>query len=126
MSPAGPSWYDVLGVDPDATAEEIRAAWRAGIADLDPSDRRFRSLNQAAEVLLDEESRAAYDADLAEPASAPVPSTVEPDEQASVGGRAATSAARSGVGVWVVVTSARERSETAVAGGTECLRSSNS
>ncbi len=62
---AGPSWYDVLGVEPDASHEEIRAAWRAGIADLDPTERRFRSLNQAAEVLLDEQSRAAYDAELA-------------------------------------------------------------
>ncbi len=62
---AGPSWYDVLGVDPTADAAEIRAAWRAAIADLDPTERRFRSLNQAAEVLLDEQSRAAYDAELA-------------------------------------------------------------
>lgn len=63
---AGPSWYDVLGVDPTADTDEIRAAWRAGIADLDPSDRRFRSLNQAAEVLLDPASRATYDASLVE------------------------------------------------------------
>ncbi|CAB4771390.1 unannotated protein [freshwater metagenome] len=62
---AGPSWYDVLGVEPTADAAEIRAAWRAAIADLDPTERRFRSLNQAAEVLLDEQSRAAYDAELA-------------------------------------------------------------
>lgn len=67
---AGPSWYDVLGVESDASTEEIRAAWRAGIADLDPSERRFRSLNQAAEVLLDEQSRSAYDAGLAAPAPA--------------------------------------------------------
>ncbi|KQQ39714.1 J domain-containing protein [Nocardioides sp. Leaf307] len=59
-----PSWYDVLGVDPDASTDEVRAAWRAAIADLDPADRRFRSLNQAAEVLLDPERRAAYDATL--------------------------------------------------------------
>lgn len=79
---AGPSWYDVLGVDPSADADEVRAAWRAGIADLDPSDRRFRSLNQAAEVLLDPESRAAYDASLAEPtaspAAAPAPAASPP------------------------------------------------
>lgn len=69
---SGPSWYDLLGVDPTADAEDVRAAWRAGIADLDPSDRRFRSLNQAAEVLLDPDARAAYDASLAAPA---VPTT---------------------------------------------------
>jgi len=62
-----PSWYDVLGVEADASAEEVRAAWKSGIADLDPSDRRFRLLNQAAEVLLDPEQRAAYDASLAPP-----------------------------------------------------------
>ena len=78
---AGPSWYDLLDVDRDASSEEIRTAWRAAIADLDPSDRRFRSLNQAAEVLLDPAARAAYDAGLegagtdlgAAPALAPGP-----------------------------------------------------
>ena len=71
---AGPSWYDVLGVEPDASHEDIRAAWRAGIADLDPTERRFRSLNQAAEVLLDEQSRATYDAELAGGGAATAPS----------------------------------------------------
>ena len=42
---------------PDASADEIRAAWKTGIADLDPTDRRFRVLNQAAEVLLDPASQ---------------------------------------------------------------------
>lgn len=64
-----PSWYDLLDVDRDASPEQIRAAWKARIADLDPTDRRFRVLNQAAEVLLDPKRRAAYDAELAaEPA----------------------------------------------------------
>ena len=58
---AGPSWYDVLGVAPDASTDEVRTAWRSAIADLDPTDRRFSSLNQAAEVLLDRDRRAAYD-----------------------------------------------------------------
>lgn len=74
-----PSWYDVLDVAPDAPADEIRAAWRAAIADLDPTDRRFGALNRAAEVLLDPERRAAYDADLAPdpvPESAPAPEPV--------------------------------------------------
>ncbi len=60
-----PSWYDLLGVEPSATESEIRSAWKAAIADLDPADRRFRVLNRAAEVLLDPEQRAAYDAELA-------------------------------------------------------------
>ncbi len=69
-----PTWYDLLGVEPDAPAEEIRVAWRSAIADLDPGDRRFRTLNEAAEVLLDADRRAAYDRTLeAEPAVAEPP-----------------------------------------------------
>jgi len=60
-----PSWYDLLDVDPTATPEEIRAAWKNAVEGLDPTDRRFKSLNRAAEVLLDPERRAAHDADLA-------------------------------------------------------------
>ncbi|WP_426242439.1 J domain-containing protein [Nocardioides sp. LHG3406-4] len=63
---ASPSWYDVLDVDPTADADEVRAAWKAAIADLEPTDRRFQTLNRAAEVLLDPTRRAAYDAELAE------------------------------------------------------------
>jgi Mce-associated membrane protein len=61
----GPHHYDVLDVDPSASTDEIRDAWRAAIAELTPADRRFRLFNQAAEVLLDPERRAAYDAELA-------------------------------------------------------------
>ena len=66
VSPGGvsPSWYDVLDVDLGATETEVRAAWKAAIADLEPTDRRFRLLNQAAEVLLDRDRRAAYDVEL--------------------------------------------------------------
>ncbi len=74
---AGPNWYDVLDVDPSASPEEVRDAWRAAIADLTPADRRFRLYNQAAEVLLDPERRAAYDAALAEQDAAE-PETGEP------------------------------------------------
>jgi Mce-associated membrane protein len=73
-----PTWYDVLGVAPDASTEEVRAAWRAGIADLDPTERRFALLNEAAQVLLDPERRAAYDAEIgvgAEPEPEPAPET---------------------------------------------------
>ncbi|MEI5675418.1 MULTISPECIES: J domain-containing protein [unclassified Nocardioides] len=74
-----PTWYDVLDVEPDATADEIRAAWKTSIADLDPGDRRFRTLNQAAEVLLDPTRRAAYDRELAQQAE-PIDEPVdEPD-----------------------------------------------
>lgn len=67
MSTSTPSWYDVLGVAPDAPADEVRAAWRSAIADLDPTEPRFGVLNRAAEVLLDPERRAAYDAELVPP-----------------------------------------------------------
>jgi Mce-associated membrane protein len=59
-----PHWYDLLDVDPDASSDEIRAAWRTAIADLDPGDRRFRAYNEAAAVLLDPARRAEYDASL--------------------------------------------------------------
>jgi Mce-associated membrane protein len=59
-----PTWYDLLGVEPDASPDEIRTAWKAAIADLDPGDRRFRTLNEAAEVLLDANRRAEYDVSL--------------------------------------------------------------
>jgi Mce-associated membrane protein len=71
-----PTWYDLLGVEPGASAAEIRAAWKAAITDLEPGDRRFRRLNEAAEVLLDPGRRAAYDATL-EPDPEPEPEPVE-------------------------------------------------
>ncbi len=84
---SAPNWYDVLDVDSAATTEEIRVAWRDAIADLTPADRRFRLYNQAAEVLLDPERRAAHDAVLAEeaaesaPVAAPVTSPATSPEQ---------------------------------------------
>jgi Mce-associated membrane protein len=71
-----PSWYDVLDVDRDASADEVRAAWRAGIADLEPGSRRFAALNTAAEVLLDPARRTAYDASLAEQDAGAEPETL--------------------------------------------------
>lgn len=62
-----PTWYDLLDVSRDASADEIRTAWKAQIADLEPGDRRFDALNRAAKVLLDPEARASYDAGLVAP-----------------------------------------------------------
>jgi Mce-associated membrane protein len=59
------SLYDLLDVDETASADEIKAAWKSAIADLDPTDRRFRAYNDAAAVLLDADKRATYDAELA-------------------------------------------------------------
>ncbi|ANH37174.1 Chaperone protein DnaJ [Nocardioides dokdonensis FR1436] len=89
MSASVASWYDVLGVEPDASPEQVREAWRAGIADLDPSERRFRLLNQAAEVLLDPERRAEHDAALAADAAEP---SAEPSATPSAEPSAAPSA----------------------------------
>lgn len=79
-----PSWYDLLGLDPSASDAEVRAAWKATIADLEPTDRRFRLANQAAEVLLDPDRRAAYDAELAAEADPVVEAepVVEPEPEA--------------------------------------------
>lgn len=68
-----PDWYELLDVPRDADTDTIRAAWKAAVADLDPTDRTFRVYSQAASVLLDDERRAAYDAQLA---------AEEPDEVA--------------------------------------------
>src|SRR5918995_6807333 len=67
------SLYDLLDVDEHATPEQIRSAWKVAIADLDPTDRRFRAYNDAAGVLLDPGKRAAYDAELAAGRDEPEP-----------------------------------------------------
>lgn len=95
-----PSWYDVLDVAPDATADEIRVAWRSAIADLEPGSRRFATLNQAAEVLLDEQRRAAYDAERATlELEAPV---VELTKDVSPAAPTHSETAGSGVPTWLL------------------------
>lgn len=82
-----PHWYDLLDVDQDASADEIRAAWKTAIADLDPGDRRFRAYNDAAAVLLDPVRRAEYDAAIAEaaqPEPTPEPTADEPTADEAV------------------------------------------
>lgn len=72
------SYYDILGVPPAASRDEIRAAWRDAADRFEPgsggSSAQFRLFNDAAETLLDPERRKEYDAQLgaasrAEPAS---------------------------------------------------------
>jgi len=72
--------YDLLNVPETATADEIRAAWKDAIADLDPTAPRFRAFSDAAGVLLDEDRRAAYDAELA--AERAAATEAEPDTEA--------------------------------------------
>jgi Mce-associated membrane protein len=104
-----PSWYDVLDVEPTASADEVRAAWRAGIADLEPGSRRFQTLNEAAEVLLDKDRRAAYDAELAaqrrEPVLDPTPHDSTDDESEAdpdAGTTVPRAASRRVVPLWVI------------------------
>lgn len=82
MTTSRVTYYDVLGVAPDADADTIRAAWRAVVDRFDPVEGgpQFKLYTAAAEVLLHPERRAAYDAELAgqapsvaaEPAAVPV------------------------------------------------------
>jgi Mce-associated membrane protein len=80
-----PTWYDVLGVSRDASTDEIRAAWRSATDRFGPgaSSSQFRMFNQAAEVLLDPERRAAYDEGLAAPEADPAPVEGSPEEPAA-------------------------------------------
>ncbi len=68
-----PTLYDVLGVSRAAGPDRVRAAWREAADAIEPGEgsaQRLRRVNEAAEVLLDPERRAAYDATLAQPPSA--------------------------------------------------------
>ena len=85
-----PTWYDLLDVPPDASTDEVRAAWRQQIADLEPGDRRFDTLNRAASVLLDPDTRSAYDAGLEPAVTEPAP--VEPSTDGTTDGTTADEA----------------------------------
>lgn len=64
------SWYDVLGVSNDATAEDIQKAYRAKAREFHP-DRagndgsQFKRMKEGVDVLLDPEQRKNYDKKLA-------------------------------------------------------------
>jgi Mce-associated membrane protein len=77
-----PTWYDILGVARDATPEQVKAAWRAATDKFEPGSgtSQWRLFNEAADVLLDPERRAAYDAELAGGAGPEATAEVEPVE----------------------------------------------
>lgn len=62
-------YYDVLGVSRDASAEELKKAYRSQAKKLHPdqnhgdknAEQRFKELNEAYDALKDEQTRAAYD-----------------------------------------------------------------
>lgn len=62
----GPTWYDILGVEPDASAEQIKAAWRNATDKFEPGTgaSQFRLFNEGADVLLNPDKRREYDATL--------------------------------------------------------------
>lgn len=57
--------YEVLGVGSDASAEQIRKAWRRKTKGTGPGTAEFRALNDAAELLLDPARRQQYDDEVA-------------------------------------------------------------
>jgi len=77
-----PTWYDILGVDTEASPEDIKAAWRAATDKFEPGSgtTQFRLFNEAADVLLDPDRRRAYDAELAGPSGEPAAETESADE----------------------------------------------
>ncbi len=88
---ASVTWYDLLGVERDATPDQIRVAWREATDRAEPGTSQFKKYNEAAEVLLDARARSAYDAELA--ASEPAPEAdpePEPDHEPAQSASAAT------------------------------------
>lgn len=62
-----PTLYDILGVPPSASPEDITRAWRDASQRFEPgaggTPAQFRLFNEAAETLLDPDRRRAYDAE---------------------------------------------------------------
>ncbi len=80
VSAPSPTWYDVLGVSRDSTPDQIKAAWRNATDKFEPGSGsgQFRMFNEAADVLLDPTSRAAYDETLVADHPVAVPPVAEP------------------------------------------------
>jgi Mce-associated membrane protein len=96
-----PTLYDILGVSPDASRDEIRKAWREAADRFEPgeggSTKQFRLFNEAAEVLLDPERRKEYDARLAVEDAPEKPATALPGPPVPGAAGAMTGAAATAV-----------------------------
>ena len=84
MATPNPTWYDVLGVERDATPDQIKAGWRNATDKFEPGSGsgQFRMLNDAADVLLDPVKRAEYDASLSAGPAAAAPEAAAPETAA--------------------------------------------
>ena len=94
-----PTWYDVLGVPRDASSAEVKAAWRSSTDKFEPGSGsgQFRMFNEAADVLLDPDRRAAYDASLDAPLGASPPPATTTDDPPLRSGRPRGDGAGGGV-----------------------------
>jgi len=87
MSQDSRGYYKLLGVGPNATPSEIKAAYRAKAMELHPdrnqsknTTQEFQDLQQAYDVLSDEKEREQYDADNAMPEDSSDDDTFKPFE----------------------------------------------
>ncbi|MBD8044177.1 DnaJ domain-containing protein [Arthrobacter sp. Sa2BUA2] len=82
MTPPAQTLYEVLGVTPSATADEIRSAYRRAARQTHPdhggSSERFHQVSEAYQVLSNAEQRAAYDLRLGRAGTAGKPAGASP------------------------------------------------
>jgi len=88
--------YDILGIAPDATPDEIRAAYRRLAKQYHPdvnsdpdASERFIAIQQAYEVLIDPEARARYDLSLRQGGAGAAPRDPFRHRAAGAGGQTA-------------------------------------
>ncbi|KAF9269086.1 DnaJ-domain-containing protein [Marasmius fiardii PR-910] len=86
--PASPSLYDILGLEPTASPEQIRKAYKLKALEthpdkLDPksserrkqiAEKKFHQVHEAFEILNDPHRKAAYDSRLSQPRTMSLPS----------------------------------------------------